>query len=68
MKQKTTNQSYKTNEIETKLEEVERILYDLEQALHKEQDLQKLQTLFEQKSVLEGTREELYEKLEELLA
>ncbi|MBE4910604.1 ABC-F type ribosomal protection protein [Bacillus luteolus] len=68
VKQKTTNQSYKTNEIETKLEEVERILYDLEQALHKEQDLQKLQTLFEQKSVLEGTREELYEKLEELLA
>ncbi len=68
VKPKTTDYSYKMNEIERQLEELEKVLYELEQALLIEQDLQKLQTLYEQKSELEGTRDELYERLEELLA
>ncbi|QOR67010.1 ABC-F type ribosomal protection protein [Cytobacillus suaedae] len=68
VKPKTTNQSYQMNEIERQLEEVEKVLYDLDQSLLLEQNLEKLQNLYEQKSKLEGARDELYEKLEKLLA
>lgn len=60
--------SKKMEDIEEKLEYLEGELSNLEQKLSLEPDLSKLQVLYQQKIEMEKTREELYERLDELLA